>query len=459
MSPRSETARRADIRSETVVSDRPEYHVDVARGLARSEKPAPVIKDPHSGKPLYRPGVRHDYIVEILNEIPDSDTERADHDAELLTRIDHGGKSIHSSSKPTTAARPMTTAFTDRTLRLREGQGTHRALMHDVPFEQKDKSLHGNCDCPVCKPHAVRPAGQSSHVMGSSTIHPAHLGSELVSPRPNPSSPRSPYNTGGGPSQNYDSKLMTGIFTDGAMSPRSPRTGTVDDTDDAAFRDSIGRKAKPRSISADPSSSAGAFKIGSYPDLEKAPYRRYKGADHTSFARDGSQMAISPRQSDPPAPIRISNCAKSNGDYKFAFSKHSEQVSLHWNQPLYRFEVHQADEDSHRLSRSKSVPPRNPVTAEHMSEKDGVHRSDRGERKRQFHLRGSEAGEVTNHELLDHQAKKERSSRLEGDHKFANLCSHTHEDGARSFQERKEVKDRIDRCGSRSMANALVWDD
>merc|ERR1712217_163344 len=160
-------------------------------------------------------------------------------------------------------------------------------------------------------------------------------------------------------------------------------------------------------------------------------------------------MAVSPRENDPPAPTRITKCKKADGEHKHYFSKHSEQVSLHWNQPLYRFEMNTDEDGSSTLSRSKSLPPpRNPVTAEGISESEGTLRSATGLRKRQFIHGAPEAALVTNHDLCANHHAKERENRLSADHKFAHLCSHTHEEGLRKTEEKVQVKGKNDRTVS-----------
>lgn len=186
-------------------------------------------------------------------------------------------------------------------------------------------------------------------------------------------------------------------------------------------------------------------------DLEGPPQERSRilGAPDWQRAqgRDPVAMSLSPRSTDPPMSTRITSCRKGQGEHKYQLSEHSERISLHWNQPLYRFEIAAREGGPGPLRRSASLPPER---ARRQAPPGGFCR---GPRSRE----SAEMAEVTNHEAVAERAARERAERLAADGRFADLCALTEQTRAREGAEVGAIKERNYHKMSSNMADVLSW--
>eukprot|EP00418_Pyrodinium_bahamense_P062594 CAMPEP_0179088344 /NCGR_PEP_ID=MMETSP0796-20121207/40192_1 /TAXON_ID=73915 /ORGANISM="Pyrodinium bahamense, Strain pbaha01" /LENGTH=722 /DNA_ID=CAMNT_0020785873 /DNA_START=198 /DNA_END=2363 /DNA_ORIENTATION=- len=349
------------------------------------------------------------------------DPEKAQFDLELLDMLNHRAASAMSSPRgvlPTTP-RPMSTAFTDRCLRKREGLGSRGVLVKDdAPFAGAASEGHGNCSCPVCKPFNLTPAGQASCSVKGNLLHPVHRGVPFASPHTTPrGTPGEGSSERARASPNYNSSHMQQVFH-----PSSERQ--ADGPDEGAFQRQLGRKTKQsivRSLSADSKDTAGRYNAKKFcMDLETPHDQRPRILGVTpemkTALRDDVAMITMPRTNDPPVPMKITPCRKGDGENKYKLSKQSEQLSLHWNQPLYRYEIAARDRGQFAPARSASLPPErfgrlagpwDPPAAEEPGSDGAGGRAGGIRRRHQLHESLAMA-QVTNHEVVAQEVAQER---------------------------------------------------
>mmetsp|Transcript_100906 Transcript_100906/g.314579 ORF Transcript_100906/g.314579 Transcript_100906/m.314579 type:complete len:244 (-) Transcript_100906:82-813(-) len=242
----------------------------------------------------------------------------------------------------------------------------------------------------------------------------------------------------------------------------------------------MGRKAKPsagRSLSADAKASsdagspAGCYRKKPAVDLEGPPESRHRilGApDRVAEGRDQVAMALTPRGTDPPLPVRITSCRKGDGEHKHGPSRLSEKIMLHWNQPLYRFEIAAREEESGTPRRSASVPPPQRTSRSqsggwsYLAAEGGEETEPppwgRGLRRRPRLRESRDILECTNHEVLAERAARERAHRLTEDRQFADLCELTEQARTRGGADLGAIKERSYHKISTNMASILSWE-
>jgi len=122
---------------------------------------------------------------------------------------------------------------------------------------------------------------------------------------------------------------------------------------------------------------------------------------------------MSPKNSDPPPPRQITDCQKAKGAYKEELSK---PACMRQRQQLDARPV---------LHRSRSLPPkpaRNPISSEGC---DCSNASNCDCSSRPMLFAAADVAKLTNHSLLSREAVAARAERLEGEMKFADLCTLT----------------------------------
>uniref|UniRef100_A0A7S2F0X7 Uncharacterized protein n=1 Tax=Alexandrium andersonii TaxID=327968 RepID=A0A7S2F0X7_9DINO len=413
------------------------------------------------------PGYAHDELI-VLDQLRKKRDEaegaqREELDKQLLTLLHErrlGSSAVASS-------RPMCAAFTDRTLRKREGMGS-RAVMTTEDGGNEPAS-NADCGCAVCKPHLVSPAGSASHSIHMSLQPYVHREDTT------PSSPQAPRQKGerqgrrspGSP--NFNSERM-GLAIKAAALPE-PGELQADFVDQRSLAIQMGIKAKSRSHSADPT-TAGRYRRKPDIYLESSPpYRtRLEGCFDPSARREVA-MILSPRVSDPPLPTRITDCRKGNGEHKFMVSEHAEKVSVHWNQPLYRYEVASCKE-TEGPSRCASLPSSNFVSFPRHGEGSPRRGEEfegcagnytpsgwgQGGRRSPRPHEGCEVAQATNHSLLAEEAARTRAERMASDPHFTSLCAFTQASFEGQGRELHEVKERYTTIQAQKMASILAWD-
>lgn len=410
----------------------------------------------------------YEFIVEQLRKRRDQagGAEREELDRELAALLHE-----RRGGSPPTSPRPMATAFTDRSLRKREGLGSRRALRSEDGTPTGGAATpHSDCGCAVCKPNVVSPAGQMSHSIQTNLAHSVHVPSTEPPPAPQtmrqksaPQGKRSP----GSP--NYNSNHITRII-------KEPHGGVhVDCLDECPLTQQLGNRVKAsggaagRSLSAD-FRMAGRYRRKMELDLENDPHMRWRaeGCIDTG-ARNEVAMILSPREADPPRPTKITSCKKADGDSKFKVSQQAERVSVHWNQPLYRYEC-AAVRDLEGPDRSLSLPadqflvfppsgqgsPRRPEWTE-GSAGDFPREGPGGARRSPRAPEGREVAQAVNHEHLAECAARRRAERLAGDQRFSDLCAFTEESSRAQSREARDLKERYTAKEAQTMASALAW--
>lgn len=381
------------------------------------------------------------------------DNEQNQLDTKLCTTLQGGesgrlAASSRRSSRSTTPV-PMRAAFTDRSVRMREGVGARSALgaedawLLDEPPEHK-----GNCNCPACNPSAGRPAGQLSSNLRTNVLRAPHLGLQDLPQTPRP-----------GRDPGWESGRVNTLLRRGSSTRDYDRaTASADEgQEEAKFRLTMGVKVQPpqgsrrRSCSEEPRRAsalpAGRHGYRGEMDLETAPHhaqrRVFNGkCNHRSEAA----MTLAPDINDPAPNIQITNSRKGMGDCKDKVSTTGEQFHVRGNQANFRFEIRARQQD---LLRSVSLPPeRNPITSEGCEDWTSTWR--RVDRKPRLH---DTTEAFLNHTQVADQVSKERAERLQQDPRFAVLCAATAETG----RFRSDGFDKTQHLSS-SMGSSLAWD-
>eukprot|EP00913_Durusdinium_trenchii_P018038 g16950.t1 len=341
--------------------------------------------------------------------------------------------------------RPMSAAFTDRGVRLREGLATRQLLrMEKQSYEDPGPSKHkAGCGCTACQPFHVPAAGQPTHACTHNIVADRpRLGLcgqttfvfFLVQPA---MKIQDPVKVKVG-KHNYPQAQSPGV-----RKALEYAQGSCQDHE-LLFQQSMTRKGRVR---ADATSTANAEQYRR-PKMEAMMKKSPEGGN-PNLQRSDASFILNPRDTDPPHPHdRICNTRKARGEFKSGPSEECRRFAVKWNQDLYRFDVLAYGGDGIRpLYRAGSCPPnqgRNPITEREMK---GRHTSGQGVRM------------VTNHSNLDAQAKEDRENRLAVDENFAKLCKAGVELGSHRIAEVSKIKATQHRQLSTNVANALRWDD
>lgn len=399
---------------------------------------------------------------------PDQDQLDADLSAHLQ------GTSVGRLASPSARARdqrsltpvPMSAAFTDRSMRRREGEGSRSALAFGEAAFSVEPPLHHSSAAGL--EFRARPAGQFSYSVKDNFIRAPHLGI-VADDFSSWKTFRDPgYDSG--PKKNDSGRLQKLLLHENLRTlPRDgPSSRTWEDSD--YFRTYIGSKVKRpqetrRSLSEDPRLHRAMHEV---PFTGSAPAGRFTqkiednvecfGKHHQSGIHDNDRrdvaMILGPRKSDPPPNLQITDTRKATGEYRCNADNKLGAYSTkqQWRDPVYRFELLAVQEQS---GRSRSLPPermlppdRNPVTSQGFEDP-----SYRPLKRRPRELPETEVSRLTNHTFMQQEADEARARRLQNEQKFADLCSLTSDTAPRV---RREGLART--YSSSSMASALSWD-
>lgn len=340
--------------------------------------------------------------------------------------------------------RPMKAAFTDRSVRLREGLHGRSTLKQEGAAVSDDSWGHkGGCNCPVCKPFDLKPAGAPSHFVHSNRVHAVHQAT--------PSSASTAPAARERWSRTHDSN---GIHQ--AVHLNDESTYHSGNELEDQFKQALGRRARAqapdRSQSEGPDRPAGGFSRSSSEETRK---RRFS-AQGEAGGRGGVALVLTPRATDPPISLRITSYKKADGEHKFGHSAQTEKLAVHWNQALYRYDTLAAKSSSRGPSRSQSEPPerRNPVSGDGMMEAERANR--RPSRGRANN--SSALAVITNQTVVAELAAGERAARMSADKCFRDLCAHTEDLKSRQAQELRGITEKKYHTLSTNMANSLRWD-
>jgi len=189
-------------------------------------------------------------------------------------------------------------------------------------------------------------------------------------------------------------------------------------------------------------------------DVECFGKRHQPGIQNTNRRDIG--MILSPRKSDPPPNLQITDTRKAVGEFRFnADNKLGSYLNtVRRRDPIYRYEFAAVQEQSGR-SRSLSpqrarmlLPDRNPVTCQGLEDP-----TFRPMKRRTRETQEAEVAQLTNHTLMQKEADEARARRLQNEQKFADLCSLTKDNASRT---RREGLART--YSSSSVASSLSWD-
>jgi len=389
-------------------------------------------------------------------------------------------------SRQASAHRPMATAFTDSSIRKREGAGCREAMYSDV-LEARPLHSAKDCNCQSCKPHVQIPNGLLSAQVPMNKLHPAHAGTEAILPPP--SSPGSPRPMPPGAGKRVGSSPTFASIGMGKVIAEYP-DAEWECKDEDTFKRSLGCKTKGRSRSVDITPSpAGRFRKRHDVDLETTPtadMARVMGQsalvtcrpdDRTSgwaglaIMRDGDDpehrgqvaMVMTPRNRDPIPCNKITGRRRGDGEHKYYLSTESERQCLHWNQPNYRYEI-AAIERSFWPPRSNSLPPQlqqrtyggewNPIN--HAGDDNVEHQRGVCRENRSWLSTGIEA---VNHARVAEQEEQYRARRLVEDVRFADLCALTKQSKANELSEMATIRAKNNHKMSGNMESILTWSD
>lgn len=409
-------------------------------------------------------GGHYDYIVGELGAARAmEDAEKREHD-EMLAETLHKQSGEDSPSRKVGEKRlPMSAAFTDRSIRLREGVGC-RDVFQSSEMPRTEWGDHGDCACPVCKPFEMTPAGQPSHLLPKNKLV------RCFSDTPRTHSlamSRSLDSANMDLCMTHDERASTAPVVDSLAGSMGRKIGLH------AARTPGSRTMLPhRAMSEDRTPLAGNYdqdKAAIISQDRRKGRQAFQGTTDGSQPRTGMAMVLSPRPSDPPAPTQITNARKADGTFKNGVSAEAAMHSTYFNQSFFRFEGGQS-------SRSMSTPPdfrqsagspsgaglcttwnfggANPITME-------GHTTDRGfslSRSRIGHT-STNMARVTNHEEGERAFALEKTVRLQNDKTFADLCAYTDKMMADTSGKALTFKTTVGHHTSPKIREAFTWNE
>lgn len=348
------------------------------------------------------------------------------------------------------ATENIRTAFTDRSMRLRDGLAGEACMKHHDESMCVDNWGHeAGCSCSACKPVGRNPAGAATAMMAQNTLT-SYETEDPSAPLKKQLGKRFIPGAAGG------DHVALAIHEHEATS--LDRSGGHDDN----FKKTFGRKIRASSESAlRDTECAGRF-------TRHEELVRKKIQSPTS--RGDVAMILQPKESDPALPNRVTTCLKAEGEFAKGYSEECDRIAVHWNPLLYRFDRLsgkdlQDGRHRHPGRRSFNEPAalrisrlRN-ILAPHEGSEQGYE----GEAPEMCGGRGSctvadrnaslGMAYVTNHALTAKEDQDRRNMRLQVDESFATQCQHVvnvRQQAVTGFQPKHR--------DSSNMAASLRWD-
>jgi len=296
-------------------------------------------------------GAHYNYIVGNLTaQQAAEDAERRCHDEVLADELHNRRPSEAPHYLADRPRSPMHAAFTDRSLRMREGRGAKPALLLPREDPSTEWGGHGDCSCEVCKPFAMRAAGNPSHHVHYNRVNRCFKDSP--------------------PTQPHWEKELAHTFNSekvGVAMEHITDNPSPPADEERTFMLNMGCKIKSsrpqspgggrllefRSMADDPAVAAGQYnqdrpsEIMMHNSKARQPWQGGRGA---SPLRSGVSYVLDPHVDDPPVPSQIVAARKADGAFKHGSSKQSEGMTSYFNQEVFRF----ADPS---LVRGRSVSP------------------------------------------------------------------------------------------------------
>jgi len=363
-------------------------------------------------------------------------------------------------------------AFTDRSIRRREGGGCDAVFKGAANYSDRDS------DCTRCPASATFPAGLVTSRLPINVPHTVHAGTEASI---QPQSPSMRFRCRSG-SPNFDSNGIKTTATFAAhKAEKQQQLQQQCQQEEDSFKRRIGRKARSTAQEAGPcsprfvrpgldleASSDQYVRMGSPSVLPSDQLQRtqqgWAGRNRMDTPRRGHvAMTMSPRGDDPPlANSTITGCKKGNGDNKFLVSKDAERLFLRANPTMFRYEAGTHSRDF--LRRSCSLPPE-------------CERRVRGEGKaflmhlEQAHRDFTQADvtrempalvshniqEVIQQSRVAESDAQSRAQRLVEDKRFCDLCTITDTTRMQMIAEMESLANT--QTVSANMADSLTWSE
>jgi len=375
---------------------------------------------------------------------------------------------VAESISEETTQRPKAAAFTDRSIRRREGMNCNAALKAADASSIADMDGHKDSDRAGCHPFARRPAGLISSQGPHQILQSDRAGTRgsmqtqipLTRSRCRSVSP------------NLDS---CGITMTWAEYPNKAEQQQLHQ-EEKAFHQQMCRKAKPTT------QAAGTAAVSFSPrfvrpnlDLEASSeqYVRMNGpsvlpAERVQKKQQGwagqSKMdtpqrghvatTLSPRSDDPPlANKSISGCRRADGENKFHISKESERFFLYANPTMFRYEVASQNGD---FGRSCSLPPEYERRVNGKRRTVSVHQEEEFFRERPAFVSHNVQAAIQQSKVAEDDAQV-RAQRLVEDKRFYDLCNIT--DNARTQMIADIEALANTQTVSANVANSLCWSE
>jgi len=366
-------------------------------------------------------------------------------------------------------ATPMRAAFTDRSLRLREGRSANKALL-SVEVPGTEWATKEPCDCNVCVPEQMKPAGVTSQ---DSLCNKLFRCARDWPPK------QMPWEAG--TAGNLDSSQVSPTLT------HRFEEKIIPDEEEDIFTRTLGRRIKPpeagikspkshrfmphRSMSADNILAAGQFNDTWRPDIHMHSHRGRHACQGSPEWRTRSNLDLifTPREGDPPISPKINFCQKGGVGYEPVFSEVAIRHILNRNEEVFRFA------DPNRVRGLTSSPPETPKWSSRGIEGSAGMASARLAEKTlkgslgsplpsgarspigQTHSAGMQMAFLLDHEAADRYHQAESSHRWHKEKNFVDLCNHAKRSAEYTKRFLNEVKG--GRTESSKVANSLIWQD
>jgi len=387
----------------------------------------------------YMHGGHYSYIVGPLNDKDQNESQRA-LDEELMAML-------HNKGPMVAPAYSMRTAFTDRSVRMREG--LHGQDVFGGGTTPREEISHSDgCDYSLYHGYDWHPAGIHSHTFPQNKVkqlhaEPPHASVEEMDPSKwlNRNS----------------SSSITKVIHEHNDDP-AKRLGEIF-AEEKLFGKHMGRKIKQA-----PEYSEicdGRLRAGNYNKefcgLLPTRLGRQEGQPNNEDMpqRQDMHMIMTPQARDPAPCPQITPAKKGAGDCRTP-SDICEAHSLVANKDIFRYEMMAFQEQQRSLSprtrTSWTSSERNPVN--HAGWDESPRRQRRAAPSRPGSLTAAQIGDQID---ALHQAGEERTQRLKTDKHFADICSHTDESKISTAESVASFQSRTHHSVSTSMSMSLSW--
>lgn len=403
----------------------------------------------------YKHGGHFEHVVGTLGQRKKREqAEKKELDQYLLARLQ--GIQLDptvSADDKALAEKVLKTAFTDRSLRLRDGLGGLAVLKHEGITEADNWGHKVGCSCSTCKPPNLAAAGAPTARMAQNDLPSYELCEDPTAPLKK--------KTG----KAMCSEISLNFSSDAvhaAIHKYDPYTKGDEDLE-KSFSRSFGRKIRQnesRVIDAPAGSCAGNF------NKDQVRGKSVSSKSEQQDVRTDAGMAVAPREDDPPqTTTRITSCKKADGQFHGNYSQETERLAIHWNQPLYRFDHFAAASPDAYRSLRRSNPPqsianlgsRNILTAQCPAE------DDMDLSRKQLNYTGKRncsdaVKHVTDHDKVATEETNHRNHRMSEDRHFAARCHDTVVVKQAVNDQVKDIRDRNRHTQSTNMAASLRWE-